>query len=475
MTSRSVRTRGTRDPQSGIALILTLFLVLVGSVMAASLTMLAQSETYASLNYELMSQARYGAESGLQRAANYLINSYTAPGDGVDPMINYDTTVSPVTFNGNPVVLSANPDVASNYPIAAVRDAFEAAAQGTLTAGRSTVSYAPWATLISMKQVSTYAGAAFTLQVWRLESTGTLVSTGRTAQVEVESILERQTVPAYTYAAFATHAGCGALKFAGGAGTDSYNSAALVAGAPVFGPGGDVGTNGNLTESGGATINGSLSTPRVGVGNCSAGNVSALTSNGGATVTGGTVHLPQAVALPTPTAPNPLPPTTSTNYNVDTTLTPEGGPYGDIKFLAGSTLHLGAGTYVFNSLTLAGNSFLVVDSGPVIIQVAGQGSATPIDFTGGSVSNPGFDPSTLQLVYGGTGAVKLNGGASTAAVVYAPEAAVTFSGSGNFYGSVIGKTVTDTGGAQIHYDTSLQNKFVTAGNHMLTAFTWKKS
>ena len=472
MTSHA---RHTRHPESGIALILTLFLVLVGSVMAASLTMLAQSETYASLNYELMSQARYGAESGLQRAANYLINSYTAPGDGVDPMVNYNTTVSPVTFNGNPVVLSANAGVASNYPVAAVQNAFEAAAQGTLTAGRSTVTYAPWATLVSMKQVSTYGGAGFTLQVWRLESTGTLVSTGRTAQVEVESMLERQTVPAYTYAAFATHAGCGALKFAGGASTNSYNSGALVAGVPVFGSGGDVGTNGNLTQSGGATINGTLSTPRVGVGNCSSGNVTALTSNGGATVTGGVVHLPQAVTLPTPTAPDPLPPTTSTNYSSNTTLTPAGGPYGDIKMIAGATLHLGAGTYVFNSLTLAGNSFLVVDSGPVIIKIAGQASATPVDFTGGTVSNPGFDPSMLQIVYGGTGAVKLNGGASTAAVIYAPEAAVTFSGGGHFYGSVIGKTVTDTGGAQIHYDTSLQSKFATAGNHMLTAFTWKKS
>ncbi len=471
----TVRPVESRNPEAGIALILTLFLVLVGSVMAASLTMLAQTETYASLNYELMSQARYGAESGIQRAANYLINSYTAPGDVTDSLVNYDTTVSPVTYNGDPVVLSANPDVTSNYPVAAVQQAFEDATTGTLTAGRTTVTYAPWATLVSMKQVSTYGGAVFTLQVWRIAATGTIVSTGRTAQVEVESLLERQTMPAQTYAAFATNAGCGALKFAGGATTDAYNSAALVAGAPVFGSGGDVGTNGNMTESGGATINGDLFTPRVGVGNCSAGNVTALTSNGGATVTGDVVHLPQAVSLPTPTAPSPLPPTTSTNYNTDTTLLPAGGPYGDIKMLAGAALHLSAGTYVFNSLTLAGGSTLVIDSGPVILKVAGQSVVTAVDFTGGSVSNPGFDPSTFQVVYGGTGNVKLNGGANTAAVVYAPNAAITFSGNADFYGSVIGKTVTDVGGAKIHYDVSLQNKFMTAGNHMLTAFTWKKS
>lgn len=467
--------RPSRNPEAGVALILALFLVLVGSVMAASLTMLAQTETYASLNYELMSQARYGAESGIQRAANYLINSYTAPDGVAESLMNYNMTVSPVTYNGQPVILSANAAVSSNYPAAAVQTAFAAAAHGTLTAGRATVTYAPSATLISMKQVSTYGGAVLTLQVWRITATGTIVSAGRTAEVEVESILERQTVPAQTYAAFATNAGCGALKFAGGAVTNAYSSASLVAGAPVLGSGGDVGTNGNMTESGGATINGSLSTPRVGVGNCSAGNVTALTSNGGATVTGGAIHLPQAVSLPTPTAPSPLPPTTNTNYIVNTTLTPAGGPYDNVKMLAGATLHLSAGTYVFNTLTLAGNSILAIDSGPVIIKVAGQSAVTAVDFTGGSVSNPGFDPSTFQVVYGGTGNVKLNGGANTAAVVYAPEAAITFSGRSDFYGSVIGKTVTDLGGAKLHYDKSLQNKFMTAGNHMLTAFTWKKS
>ncbi len=463
--------RPTRAPETGIALILALFLVLVGSVMAASLTMLAESETYASLNYELMSQARYGAESGVQRAANYLINSYTAP--GAADLANYNTTVSPVTYNGQPVVLSANAAVSSNYPVAVVQGAFEAAAQGTLAAGRATVTYAPWATLVSMHQEPTYGGTTFTLQVWRIEATGTIVSAGRTAQVEVESLLERQTAPAYTYAAFATNAGCGALKFAGGAATDAYDSSALSEGSPVFTSGGDVGTNGNLTESGGATINGDLYTPRVGVGNCSDGNVTALESKGGATVTGDVIHLPQAVAMPTPPDPSPLPPTTSTNYSTETTLVP--GSYDNVKMVAGATLHLTAGTYVMNSLTLAGGATLVIDSGPVILQIAGQGETTAVDFTGGSVSNPGYDPSTFHVVYGGTAAVKLNGGADTAAVVDAPNAAVTFSGGGHFYGSVVGQTVTDTGGAQIHYDTSLQSKFQTAGNHMLTAFTWKKS
>ena len=53
---------------------------------------------------------------------------------------------------------------------------------------------------------------------------------------------------------------------------------------------GNVGTNGNLSANNSSVINGTLSTPRTGVGNCSSGGVSAQTTNGGATVTGGLVQ-----------------------------------------------------------------------------------------------------------------------------------------------------------------------------------------
>src|SRR5690606_5431368 len=100
------------------------------------------------------------------------------------------------------------------------------------------------------------------------------------------------------YAAFATNAGCGALSFSGGVQTNSYDSSnmTMAGGAPVTdNSGGHVGTNGNLTEGGGSVINGSLSTPRTGVGNCNAGAVTALTQQGNAEVTGGITALPPAV------------------------------------------------------------------------------------------------------------------------------------------------------------------------------------
>jgi len=241
--------------------------------------------------------------------------------------------------------------------------------------------------------------------------------------------------------------------------------------------GGNVGTNGNLTEAGGATINGSLSTPRVGIGSCSSGNVDALSSSGGATVAGGIVNLPQQVTLPTPALPNPLPPTTSYNGNGQVLL--NGASVGNITVNANSTLTLCAVgltcTININSITLNGNGKVVVPVGAtVILNVAGQGQTTPIDFTGGSTSNASLDPSHFQIQYAGTGAVRLNGGSATSEMLYAPNAAVELSGGNDFYGSIVGATVTDTGGAKLHYDRHLSKSFFTVGNGMLSTFSWKK-
>src|SRR6187549_2148217 len=93
----------------GIAMVLSLLFMLLLSALGTAVLVLARSETLSSVNYRMMSQARFGAESGVHKAANFLINTYTQPGTGSDPMSNYNTAVSPVTYNGQPVVLSALP------------------------------------------------------------------------------------------------------------------------------------------------------------------------------------------------------------------------------------------------------------------------------------------------------------------------------------------------------------------------------
>jgi hypothetical protein len=141
---------------------------------------------------------------------------------------------------------------------------------------------------------------------------------------------------------------------------------------------------------------------------------------------------------------------------------------------AGSVLHLSAGIYVVNSITMNGGATIVIDgAGPVVFKVAGVGQTTPVDFSGGAISNPSFNPTAMQVYYGGTGTVKLTGGSDTSGLVVAPNSNVTISGGGDFYGSVIAGTVSGTGGAVIHYDRNLSRSSTTQGNPVLHQFTWK--
>ncbi len=80
-------TRRSWSGEDGIALVLAMFMVLIVSLLGASLATVGRTETMSSLNYKTMSQARYAAESGLHSAANYLIHTYEPPGaDAGDPL-----------------------------------------------------------------------------------------------------------------------------------------------------------------------------------------------------------------------------------------------------------------------------------------------------------------------------------------------------------------------------------------------------
>ena len=105
-------------------------------------------------------------------------------------------------------------------------------------------------------------------------------------------------------------------------------------------------------------------------------------------------------------------------------------------------------------------------------RVAGQSQTTPIDLSGGSISNLTYNPTALQFVYGGTGNVKLTGGTASSSLLYAPKASVSLGGNADFYGAIVAGTVTDFGGADIHYDRNLSKGGMTVGNTTLDSFTW---
>jgi hypothetical protein len=271
------------------------------------------------------------------------------------------------------------------------------------------------------------------------------------ATVQVSAVLETTDKPVFSYAAFATANGCDAIAFTGQGQTDSYDSRVANSWMAPALSGGNIGTNGNFDGDG--NIYGSLSTPRTGLGNCAVGNVTATTV--GAHITGGITQLSQPVTYPTPPAPSPLPPTTA-----DTISKNSGCPAGVIHCVANPArvsrslrrpldghhagqrqrewrrdIHLSAGIYVVNSLSLNGGSTIVVDSAPVIFKVAGVGEDPAIDLSGGAVTNSSYNSADLQIQYGGSATIKLTGNSATAALVLAPNATAELKGTGDFYGA----------------------------------------
>lgn len=476
--------------EKGVAMILALLLVLATSVIAISLVSVSRTEGFASMNYRLMSQSRDAAEGGVHKAANFIMNSYSKPGSVSDPISNYTTTASPVTYNGNPVVLSAGSTTSSNYPVSGTQTSFSSAAQGSVTAGSSNVTYKTSAKLLSMRQITPYGSTTpTTIQTWSLTSDGS-ISGMQNADVEVTSTLEQQVVPV-TYAAFATNTGCSALTFGGGGSTNSYDSSAVSGGSvSTQNYGGNIGTNGNLSTSGNpTTINGNLSTPRTGVGSCTTNNVTAWTDSSGH-VTGSIIQLPQTVTYPTPVIPAAGSVDLTTNSGCPAGIigcssvsgglkldaAGNGGTIaaGNISLTGNKDLHLTTGTYNINSISENGNTTLYVDSGPVVINVTGSGTTTPVVLTGGGVSNPTLNPVNLQILYAGTGAISLKGGSTDSGLLYAPNASYSFGGNADWYGAVIGASLTDLGGTTIHYDRRLATTAFMVGPYSMGSFSWKK-
>jgi Putative Ice-binding-like adhesive domain/PilX N-terminal len=489
------------NDERGIALILTLFLSAAISLLAASLITVSMSETAASQNYRMMSQARYAAESAVHKTVNYLMNTYTAPGtSGSDLLSSYSTTGSPVTYSSNPVILSSDPAVTANYADSTKSTAFATATAGTLTAGTATLNYNASAQLMSMRTVISYGGASKVVQTWLITGNGTITGAS-TASETVTSTLEREITSAAGYAAFSTASTCGALTFENNAVSYSYDSSTMTmsGGAPVAQSyGGSVGSNGNITVNNNALINGSVSSARSGVGTCATGDPTAETLGIQAVVTGGLIHLSQTQTFQTPAPLSPAPGTTTLTIGTATTcasiplpvgatctglpnnltIHPNGATVVWPNVVLSNNVHfnLDGGTYNVNSFKTNNNNVLTLTgTNSAIMNVQGTGQTTPLEFDNNSTfSNASFDPSRMQFVYGGTGLLNLSNNTAICAMVYAPNATVNLANNGDFYGSIIAATTTVNNNGSIYYDRHLTTLVSTVGNWMLSTFNWKK-
>ncbi len=276
--------------------------------------------------------------------------------------------------------------------------------------------------------------------------------------------------PSFRFAAFGNANTCGAVTLTGNSQTDSFTSSRGMYSSTRETSGGDIGANGNISLSGSVRINGAVASPHSGTGACGPQSLTGLTTNGGALASGGLVLLQPPVSYADPPPPTPLPPTTDQNLSgncggltgctagsdsKNLSLAP--GQYGNLNVTGGTTVHLRAGTYNINTLALRGDSTLVVDSPPVVLNFAGQGlnnNGTVLEFTGGGLINSVGAPDGFEIWYAGAAQIKLSGGASSYGVVYAPKAPISLNGGTDWYGALIGYTITGNG-VGIHYDRSL--------------------
>jgi len=480
--------------EQGVALILVLIMILVLSVLVAGLVFATQTQTWTGYNYKTTTQARYAAEAGIQRTMNWLLNSYTAP----TTFNSYDMTKYPVkdtTGTPNPIVLSAASGVSANYPDSTVRSAYNSALSSQSVPGLTNATFSTSATLLKMTPgtaVSWMGGGSGVPQVWQITSIGT-VAGFRPASVQLQATYERGSTPIFTYGVAGTGTTCQDIDFSGGT-IDSWNSSN---GGTYVGThqnnGGTIGTNGNVTLSGGSTVvTGTISdSSNINVGNCPDG----VTNNAGAGALNGLNLLSQPLVYPNPAAPNPMTPNTNENVNSNTCwgASPAGctviagpavdiapGSYGNIT--SNSNVHLSAGTYNINSLNLNGGS-ITLDSTPVVINLGGNGissGGTLLASQSSTTINSGGVPANLQIVSAaGVGmsnppVITMNASSAMYAVVYAPNAYVHITGSSHFLGAVVGKKVTCDSSGGFSYDLGLQNSLLQVGNFIPVSYTWNK-
>jgi hypothetical protein len=259
------------------------------------------------------------------------------------------------------------------------------------------------------------------------------------------------------------------ISIGGNASIDSYDSSLGPYGGANINQNGDIVTNSDddsaITIYGSADVNGDAITGPDGT----------VSVGGSATLSGSTDDTAE-VLMPSVTVPDSL-------KNL--------GSQGDISIdQEEDSLVLSVGDYKYDSLDLSGKGTLTLgnpgESGEINIYFTQDPSITTsgqseiivsdnikvniyfegnVSISGQGVTNENGDPS--DLVFYGTDNVaniSLSGIGTFYGAFYAPDADYfDISGNSAIYGAVVGKNVTVTGSAAIHYDEQLQNDSPTKG------------
>jgi hypothetical protein len=130
-------------------------------------------------------------------------------------------------------------------------------------------------------------------------------------------------------------------------------------------------------------------------------------------------------------------------------LSPFGSPDGsDLVVTSYDSLTLTGGTYYFDSALIDAQATLIV-TGPTTIYLAGDGV-----FGGGGIVNATGEPRNLT-VYSNAANLEVRGNAGFYGAIYAPGTDILLTGTADYYGTIVGRTVELPGDMVVHVDEAI--------------------
>ncbi|HYK89450.1 MAG TPA: pilus assembly PilX N-terminal domain-containing protein [Acidobacteriota bacterium] len=429
-----------REGEHGTALIVTLLFLVTLGVLATGLLFTVQLEMQSSASYKYSQQAFYVANASAQKAVVWFNNSYSPH----VPASDYNVTTVPVRYSGRSVLLAGQTGSSSAYPESGVMAGFstefsnkslqaDALNSGVYATNATLLKYTP-ATFINTTTFLTYTSA---MERWRVDSIGYWGTVARPmGTAQISTVIENSGNAFFDRAIW----GIDSVSLSGNASTDSFDPALGPYGGLNVGNRGSIGSNGSVSFNGSVSVHGDVAYGPTG------------TFSGG-DVTGQIIHMSQPRFFP------PLPSfavgATNISLGGHSSQTIPAGSYGDISLGSHGVLTLSGGLYYVNSISIGAQAQLVI-SGPTTIFVK-----SALDLGGQGVANPTALASNLNIFYAGTNAVSMRGGSQFSAELYAPNATVTMGGNSEFFGSFIGKTISNDGTPDINFDEgSLRNNLI---------------
>ena len=476
----NVARREGRD--RGVSLILVLLSMVVLSVLAATIVFTARSETLASYNFKLDTQADYLAKAGVQQALNWLRSSryqavthaqastyYTVTATG-NPYNYWTSNAAPVKcISGCSVTSGSNNTVqfrsipgtgSTNYPFSGVVTNFNAdfPSGGIRVTGDANNSGLLFVDIVLLNYQTVGVGtppavSAAPVETWLITSraqwTGTSGSTSTVAMAEERAAVQPIYLPTWGNALY----GYCSVAMAGSSGvcTDAFNSAfgAYAAGnvtvaakgcddpsAPnVIDMGAGVGANGGVSLSSNVVVAGNVT---IGTGpptGCGAKGYSGSTSS----ILGSVVSGPHIEPPPVPTFPSGFP---TGAPNVDSGTNPQTAAGGTPP--AGTTITPGAGnTYTkpcttgFTCNGSAANPYLISELSGSVTLVGGADVFHPVYYDIDSISLTGNNGITVTgyVIWNVKTTIDIHGNGVANTLTNAPESCqINFAGTSGAIG-----------------------------------------